>query len=247
MNYLRYLQGLPPSPKSISTRKQWEEHYPGIQDPVLCGATGPFRTGSYSLSSPKLPTNHVQGCSDCLRLLRQLDPKAFSSIVMSGASHSIPRKACVEMLPFVDGGVVIGINTADLLAPKTSDLTIRDRDNVDHQLISILPSLEVGKMRIAPMHPGIYFVTSHIEGNQSILYVGKAQNIRERWKSHHRLPELELLTSVGVNIQVHFLIIPHPIGSDKNLTELESHYIDALSPKLNRKPVTKIEQGLSCK
>jgi hypothetical protein len=243
MDYQDYLQNLPRSPKLIRSRIEWENQYPGVQDPILCGETGPIRTTGHFMAkeyTPKLPVGHIQGCNKCLKMLSQLDPKSFKKIVLSGASHSSPRTACVEMMPYIDGG---GTTDGISLRPDESlDMAVHNCIGADHHLITILPSLEIQKMRSAPTHPGIYFVTTQIESKLSVLYVGKAQNIRERWKSHHRLPELDLLVSIGMKIQVSFLIIPDPIGSDRNLIELESHYIDSLSPKLNRKPVVKFVQ-----
>jgi hypothetical protein len=240
MNYLKYLKHLPRSPKGIRTRNEWDEQYPGVSDPVLCGATGVERIGSHG--APWIPTTHVQGCRDCLKLLKEIDFEAFKYMVISGVSSSRRKKACVEMLPYVDGGVVSIIKPASSTVVDSPKLTVYNCISDEQKLISILPSLDIKKMQNAPNYPGIYFVVANIENACSVLYIGKAQNIKKRWKNHHRFPELDLLTRVGIKIQVYFLIIPFPIGSDEHLVKLESHYIDALQPKLNCKRVSDIGQ-----
>jgi len=49
-----------------------------------------------------------------------------------------------------------------------------------------LPSLPLAERAALPNTPAIYFVLA----GDTVLYVGKATNLRQRWLAHHRLKQL---------------------------------------------------------
>jgi len=75
-----------------------------------------------------------------------------------------------------------------------------------------------------PAHAGIYVVFDDVV----ILYVGRAENIRRRWGSHHRMAQL------SQNPNAHIVIIERSLPE---LVKAERYYINLLHPTLNRTPV----------
>ena len=56
-------------------------------------------------------------------------------------------------------------------------------DVVVGMLSNSIPSLHITERAKLPPKPGIYFVYTP---DHKILYIGKADNLRTRWNSHHR-------------------------------------------------------------
>lgn len=89
-----------------------------------------------------------------------------------------------------------------------------------------------------PSVPGLYVVVK-TEGFQYItLYVGMSQDIRSRWKAHHRKPEFDLLKKTGSRISIYCL--PVPGASDAILRLQEGWLIKKLNPLLNDTPIVRL-------
>jgi predicted GIY-YIG superfamily endonuclease len=86
--------------------------------------------------------------------------------------------------------------------PETTSITIRCpsslNNSIDEQatqtrqnktdviismLLSSIPSLHITERAKLPTRPGIYFVYTQ---SHKLLYIGKADNLRTRWNSHHK-------------------------------------------------------------
>jgi hypothetical protein len=52
--------------------------------------------------------------------------------------------------------------------------------------ITALPGVAVAERKALPNCPGVYFV---IDGDV-VMYIGRAVNLRNRWKNHHRLNQV---------------------------------------------------------
>ena len=57
--------------------------------------------------------------------------------------------------------------------------------------IAKLPSLAFEHRRDLPPIPALYFV---LDIQVNILYIGQTANLRDRWKSHHRAPQMDSTT-----------------------------------------------------
>lgn len=79
-----------------------------------------------------------------------------------------------------------------------------------------------------PSIPAIYFAISNKTG---LLYIGRARNLNERWRTHHRFPQLEKYGDVII------AWITSPQLTDEDLSDLESAYIREFIPPLNQSPV----------
>ena len=88
-----------------------------------------------------------------------------------------------------------------------------------------LPSVELDSLDSMPGCAAIYFV---IDG-PDLIYIGKSVCLAARWKSHHRLKQLQ---SDFPSAKVYWL----ELSRDHPLKSIERDLISRLSPKLNRSP-----------
>jgi len=64
-----------------------------------------------------------------------------------------------------------------------------------------LPSKPVKKLKELPQDAGVYYITAL----WIVLYVGKAKNLRNRWKTnHHRYQQFKLLHPFG---RLHYKVL----------------------------------------
>ena len=90
-----------------------------------------------------------------------------------------------------------------------------------------LPNVHFIDRALLPNESGIYFVIFEVQ-NQRIAYVGKAKNIQKRWAGHHREPELWMLTSLGIPVDIAWVKL-----EEKYLDEAEKFLIAVFRPPLN--------------
>lgn len=95
---------------------------------------------------------------------------------------------------------------------------------------SKLPSLSLSQRNSLPESPAVYFA---VDSNNRVLYVGKAINLLNRWKSHHRLEQLNRIN------RRHPIIIACLSCSNnlKLLADTENYFINLYQPLLNRTSV----------
>ena len=85
-----------------------------------------------------------------------------------------------------------------------------------------LPSLPLAERSQLPRQPCVYFVLT----DESVLYIGRTVNLRDRWLGHHRWEQLkELNESVRV---AWFKCSEHHL-----LNEIETALINHFEPPLN--------------
>lgn len=85
--------------------------------------------------------------------------------------------------------------------------------------VFFLPSVALPQQ--LPPRSGIYYVT----GAWQVFYVGKSQNLRQRWRSHHKLPEFNALYPFG---RIHYYLLPK-----QRLQAWEKREIKRLNPPWN--------------
>ncbi|MBE9016937.1 GIY-YIG nuclease family protein [Chroococcidiopsidales cyanobacterium LEGE 13417] len=103
-------------------------------------------------------------------------------------------------------------------------------DSIDLH-IDRLPYVEFLKKERLPESAGIYFV---IDGERKIWYVGKAQNLKARWKGHHRADQLQKIHKKNP-----LKIFWHSCDRGETiLAQLETFFIEKYYPVLNQ---TKVE------
>ncbi|NEN89285.1 MAG: GIY-YIG nuclease family protein [Okeania sp. SIO3H1] len=92
-----------------------------------------------------------------------------------------------------------------------------------------LPSVSLADRKQLPTCSAIYFA---IDASDRILYVGKAQNLAARWKSHHRLYKLEEINKESP------VRLAWKAWNKEDLAEAEKRLIRIFQPLLNN---TKLE------
>lgn len=93
-----------------------------------------------------------------------------------------------------------------------------------------LPSRLLSQRDQLPSCPAIYFA---LDSKDRILYIGRAINLVERWRDHHRLDQL---TRIGKRSPVRLSWLDCS-GQAAQLGVREAHYISVYNPLLNNTPV----------
>ena len=88
--------------------------------------------------------------------------------------------------------------------------------------IAALPSVTFGARRELPAVQGVYFVSA----DASVLYIGKAKNLNQRWAGHHRITELAAMPGVTIS----WLRFD---GDEDLLSQIETACIEYFNPALN--------------
>ncbi len=93
-----------------------------------------------------------------------------------------------------------------------------------------LPSVSLNELNNLPSISGIYVA---FDCNNRFLYIGKANNIFERWKSHHRK---EQLSEINQGDAVRIAWLP---WNEEDLDSVESYLINRYQPLFNNTRVTR--------
>ncbi|MBD2006336.1 MULTISPECIES: helix-turn-helix domain-containing protein [Cyanophyceae] len=107
--------------------------------------------------------------------------------------------------------------------------------------LSALPKLLLADRRLLPTCSAVYFV---IQGG-TVLYIGKAINLVQRWRGHERWYQLKD-REVNGTIYIAWL----ECDETKSLELIEAVMINLLNPALNERRITsvpKTEQGVRCR
>ena len=96
-----------------------------------------------------------------------------------------------------------------------------------------LPSVKLEDRKELPEDSGIYFV---IDSKGIVQYIGRSNNLKNRWNAHHRQNQLETFNS----IQIVYLLV-----NDRSLLdEIEQVLIKWFEPRLN---FTQVDTGNTTK
>lgn len=96
--------------------------------------------------------------------------------------------------------------------------------------LSKLPSLPLSQRDSLPICTAIYFAT---DSKNRVLYVGKAINLLNRWKNHHRQEQLNRINRKN-KIKIAWL---HCSNNLALLANTETYFIEFYQPLLNRTSV----------
>lgn len=92
--------------------------------------------------------------------------------------------------------------------------------------VFFLPSKAIAKLNELPEVAGVYYVTAFWR----LFYVGKATNLRRRWrKNHQRYNQFKILSPFG---RLHFKVMPA-----HRINDFEKLEIKQLNPPWNYSPV----------
>ena len=90
-----------------------------------------------------------------------------------------------------------------------------------------LPNLTLLDKQQLPECSTVYFAVA----KGQVLYIGRANNLRDRWRNHHRLPQLETI-SKKCEVRIFWLVC-----EKSQLSMLEQQYIEHYCPLLNQSKV----------
>lgn len=96
----------------------------------------------------------------------------------------------------------------------------------------LFPRIRYQDKKFLPEYSGIYYVINIKTRN--FIYIGKANNIRERWSNHHRTEDLELIINA---FEEEIIFIAWELLPIKGLDKAEYRRIKALKPLLNYKNI----------
>lgn len=85
-----------------------------------------------------------------------------------------------------------------------------------------------------PALKGVYFVTIVVQSQLKLYYIGEADDIQNRIRTHHRKHEFDLIYTCGIPISIYTL--PTPWLSGKERYEREQDFIKELRPLRNDQP-----------
>jgi|GEM_PF-5047115 len=97
------------------------------------------------------------------------------------------------------------------------------------ETIFSLPALPLEHRELLPEIPGLYFAYA-LNGEGQLLYIGKAQNIRQQWSRHTRLRDLQIVACVVSQINLAWLEF---YANDEILTQQEQVLIKRFRPPIN--------------
>ncbi|NEP13912.1 MAG: GIY-YIG nuclease family protein [Symploca sp. SIO2C1] len=100
-----------------------------------------------------------------------------------------------------------------------------------------LPALPLEHRELLPEIPGLYFAYA-LNGEAELLYIGKAQNIRQQWSRHPRLRDLQIVGCVVSQINLAWLEF---YANDEILTQQEQVLIKRFRPPINELNLTEYE------
>ena len=98
-------------------------------------------------------------------------------------------------------------------------------DVVVGMLSNSIPSLHITERAKLPPKPGIYFVYTP---DHKILYVGKADNLRTRWNSHHRY---QYFIETSMESRIGYFVLDSVDNLDSIVEEFEAEPMATISSK----------------
>lgn len=108
--------------------------------------------------------------------------------------------------------------------------TLRDEESKEalwDELVTEWPRIPFSERDKLPKHPGIYTIWH----KGKLLYVGKAVNLRSRWKNHHRTEQLLMFFD---DLEMRYMIYPAKYCGTKGTLDLHEYmFIDLFRPMLN--------------
>ena len=123
----------------------------------------------------------------------------------------------------------ITIRCPTSLADSIESQVKQTRQNKTHvivdMLLSSIPSLPITQRAKLPPQPGIYFVYTP---NHKLLYLGKADNLRNRWSSHHKY---QYFIESSLECRIGYFSFNSVESLNQTLEEFESEPTETTSSK----------------
>lgn len=170
-------------------------------------------------------TRHLQLLNKAKEAKYQL-VEEFEKSQLSNFTESVSSLAVIEKVKSASGKAVE--STID-------EKEYSDTNNLCDVFLKI--SSVVSDSKEFPPLPGIYLLRCFTDGEWQPLYLGLSNNIRNRWKHHHRQGEVNLLTRLGIKIEYRYIVDSPLTKLSEPLEIMEAKLIKAFNPRLNREYV----------
>ncbi|NET60872.1 MAG: GIY-YIG nuclease family protein [Symploca sp. SIO2E6] len=105
------------------------------------------------------------------------------------------------------------------------------------ETIFSLPALPLEHRELLPEIPGLYFAYT-LDSERQLLYIGKAQNIRQQWLRHPRLRDLQIVAHVVSQVNLAWLEF---YANEEILSQQEQVLIKQFRPPINELNLTEYE------
>lgn len=111
------------------------------------------------------------------------------------------------------------------MTSKSSTPSLSKTDVIVGMLSNSIPSLHITERAKLPSKPGIYFVYTP---DHKILYVGKADNLRTRWNSHHRY---QYFIETSIESRIGYFVLDTVNNLDQIIEEFITEPMTTISSK----------------
>lgn len=188
-------------------------------------------------------TIHATACTHVLSKMKQRDIAGFNCVrewVIQNKSRNLKINSLFECEINASDLLVRGIENKSPFSKQISNI---QKPNLEAALIvdSFMENSFVFNSYVdLPESKGVYLVRFLNNDNWQALYVGCSENLKNRWRQHHRNPEIEFLKSLGIIVECRCVTETNLFQFRMSITRLESQLIDVLKPKLNYSAVRKL-------
>jgi excinuclease UvrABC nuclease subunit len=102
----------------------------------------------------------------------------------------------------------------------------------------LMPHVSLKNLKTLPSEPGVYYAVK----GRKILYIGKAQNLKQRWcttgqRKHH---QLEKLRSIG-GVRLHYRVRRSDIAAKRREARDIKRYLPPLNDRIEKPPFSPID------
>ncbi len=116
-------------------------------------------------------------------------------------------------------------NIVDSINQQIKQTKQNKTDVIVGMLSNSIPSLHITERAKLPSKPGIYFVYTP---SHKILYVGKADNLRTRWNSHHRY---QYFIETSMESRIGYFVLDSVDNLDEIVEEFNAEPMTTISTK----------------
>ena len=113
----------------------------------------------------------------------------------------------------------------DSIDQQVKQTKLNKTDVIVGMLSNSIPSLHITERAKLPPKPGIYFVYTP---DHKILYVGKADNLRTRWNSHHRY---QYFIETSMESRIGYFVLDKVDNLNEIVEEFEAEPMATISSK----------------
>lgn len=176
---------------------------------------------------------HILFCPSIAKKVRLIDEDMIGILAKYQLSRKRPSREIRRLFPDY-------FDATDNLIDNNEEVQCNPAPLSQFCLSFLRSSRKVKSFNQFPSSEGVYLIR-YLNNEEWIpLYVGRSKDLYQRWKQHHRKPEIELLQTMGIKLEFSYLVEDPMTKLNITIEELEERLIKEFNPKLNRTPALKI-------